>query len=85
MTKITASCTNCEYVLYKESDSIRLERCKGVRIGFNNLPLNKEAEEAVLNGNQLLCERYCPSKSLLGLRIQIDIVQERVFIPDSHF
>lgn len=64
---LDANCTNCEYVKYEHTDGIRLEKCSVFhRKGkFNSLPINKTAEEAVLNGHKGLCEKYSPALALI--------------------
>ena len=76
---IIANCTNCEYVLYKHTDGIRLERCKVFhrKDKFNSLPINHDAQESVLNGSLDLCEKYSPSSQLenQGIEIIYDLIE----------
>ena len=64
---VNANCTNCEYVLYKHTDGIRLERCKVFhrKDKFNSIPINPEARDSVLNGSLDLCEKYSPALELI--------------------
>ncbi len=76
---IIANCTNCEYVLYKHTDGIRLERCKVFhrKEKFNSIPINPEARDSVLNGSLDLCERYSPASQLenQGMEIIYDLIE----------
>jgi len=75
MKEIVANCTNCEYVEYRHTDGIRFERCSVFhkKDKFKGLPINSIAEEAVMEGNLNLCERYQQSQDLINQNIYAKI------------
>ena len=61
---VRANCSNCGYVIYRESDKVRFERCS-IFGNFNIYPNNPRAVDLVsLQDVPQLCEKYLPAEEL---------------------